>query len=285
LRSVEIIWNDSESSYDKRMRLCCVWAVISIVLTSCASAPAVFTKASAIATVHRNLRVGDGEARAIAKMQRAGFRCRQLAPHEYGTWRLDPIKVMSCHAEADRTAEGYTLVYASLTFDRHRRLVEMHADSYPVVYRNLRKDHQGRTVVVQDVRPVVASVSLQGRWTITTVNGRQSDGLWLELGGEGIATVTKRGNSIYVASPQPQTRSYLGCNDWYPSGWTRNGDKLTLGREMSRRTERGCDAARMALDDQAYAILHETMTMELMPPNRLRLINEKGTLDLVRNGS
>lgn len=136
-----------------------------------------------------------------------------------------------------------------------------------------------------DVRPVVAADSLQGRWTITAVNGRQSDGLWLELGGEGLATVTKRGNSIFVASPQPQTRAHLGCNDWHPSGWTRNGDKLTLGREMSLRTERGCDEARMALDDEAYAILNRTMTMELTPPNHLRLINEIGTLELVRNGS
>ena len=54
---------------------------------------------------------------------------------------------------------------------------------------------------------------------------------------------------------------------------------------MSFRTERGCDAARMALDNEAYAILNETMTMEFTPPTRLRLINEKGTVDLVRNGS
>lgn len=135
-----------------------------------------------------------------------------------------------------------------------------------------------------EVRPVVAEDNLQGRWTITAVNGRQASGLWIELGGEGLGTVTKRGNAIFVASPQPRTRAYMGCNDWHPNGWTRNGDKLTFGINMSRRTERGCDAERMALDDESYAILHETMTMELTPPNRLRLINENGTLDLVRNG-
>ena len=53
---------------------------------------------------------------------------------------------------------------------------------------------------------------------------------------------------------------------------------------MSFRTERGCDAGTMALDEGAYAILNETMTMELTPPSHLRLINEKGSLDLVRSG-
>jgi len=133
-----------------------------------------------------------------------------------------------------------------------------------------------------DARPIVAEDDLQGRWTITSVNGRQSNGLWLELGGEGLATITTTKTAVLVASPQPPTRAYLGCNDWYPSGWTRNGDKLTLGREMSHRTERGCDAATMALEDEAYAIVSKTMTMELTPPNRLRLVNESGTLELVR---
>lgn len=135
------------------------------------------------------------------------------------------------------------------------------------------------------IRPVVASDHLQGRWAITAINGRNVTGPWLELGREGVGTVTKSGNTIYVASPQPPTRAFLGCNDWYPNGWARNGDKLILGREMSRRTERGCDAARTALDDEAYAVLHETVTMEFTPPNHLRLVNERGTLELVRDGN
>lgn len=135
-----------------------------------------------------------------------------------------------------------------------------------------------------DVRPVVAEDRLQGRWTITKVNGREVAGLWIELGGEGLGTVTQTGNAIFVASPQPSTRAHLGCNDWRPNGWTRNGDKLILGTEMSTRTERGCDPATVALDDEAYAILRETMTMEFSPPGHLRLINAIGTLDLVRDG-
>ena len=136
-----------------------------------------------------------------------------------------------------------------------------------------------------EVRPIVASDSLQGRWSITAVNGRKVSGLWLDLGREGLGTATKKGDAIFVDSPQPSTRAYLGCNDWHPNGWSRNGDKLTMGREMSHRTERGCDEARMALDDEAYAILNETMTMEFTPPDRLRLINSFGTLELVRDGS
>lgn len=136
----------------------------------------------------------------------------------------------------------------------------------------------------EEVRPA-ASPDLRGRWTVTAVNGRPESGLWLELGGEGPATITKKGSGIYVASPQPPTKAFLGCNSWHPSGWTRSGDKLTLGREMSRRTERGCDAASEALDDEAYAILSKTMTMEFASPNRLRLANESGTLELIRNGA
>jgi hypothetical protein len=38
----------------------------------------------------------------------------------------------------------------------------------------------------------------------------------------------------------------------------------------------------MRIDDQAAAILRGPMTMEITPTDRLRLINEAGTLDLVR---
>lgn len=51
---------------------------------------------------------------------------------------------------------------------------------------------------------------------------------------------------------------------------------------MSTRTEIGCDAATVALDAEAYAILSRPMKMELTPTNRLRLINENGGLDLLR---
>ncbi len=138
--------------------------------------------------------------------------------------------------------------------------------------------------VAEEVR-ATSTPDLRGRWTITEVNGRPEAGLWLELGGEGLATITTRGSGIYVRSPQPPTRSYLGCNWWDPSGWTREGDKLILGREGSRRTEIGCDEATEALDDEAYAILTKPMTMEFTPPNLLRLTNENGTLELIRKGA
>lgn len=140
----------------------------------------------------------------------------------------------------------------------------------------------GGRPAAEEIRPT-PNPDLRGRWTVTAVNGRPESGLWLELGGEGLATITTKANGIYVGSPQPPTRAYLGCNWWTPSGWNRSGGKLTLGREMSRRTERGCDAAREALDDAAYAILTRPMTMELVSPNRLRLSNENGTLELSRN--
>lgn len=269
-----------------KLLACCVAPLGMVLLSACATKPLAFTTTIAIATIYQTVGIGDEEQHAITKLERAGFRCRQLAPHEFASLGPEPVKAIWCHTEADRTAEGYTLVYASLAANRSGQLTQVHADWYPVVFRNVRQDTQGRTIVTQDqtlVRPVVAQDSLRGRWTIAAVNGRKVAGPWIEFGAEGLGTVTKRGNAVFVASPQPPTQTYLGCNNWYPNGWSRNGDKLTFGREMSRRTERGCDAARAALDDEAYAILIETMTIEFAPPDGLRLINENGSLDLVRD--
>jgi len=136
-----------------------------------------------------------------------------------------------------------------------------------------------------DLRPIVAAADLQGRWTITSVNGRPVARPWLELGGEGIGTVTATGTTIFVASPQPPSQVHLGCNEWYPNGWARSGDKLIFGTEMSHSTERGCDAATMAVDDEVHAIVRKPMTMEYAQPDRLRLTNENGSLELVRRGT
>lgn len=133
-----------------------------------------------------------------------------------------------------------------------------------------------------DVRPVVAKDNLQGRWAIVAVDGQRVERLWLTLGGEGPTTVTRTDSGVFVGSPQPVTRAFLGCNDLRLQGWTRNGDKLALGIDYSSRTERGCDPVTMAREEQVYTILRQAMTMEFTPPDRMRLINESGTLDLVR---
>lgn len=135
-----------------------------------------------------------------------------------------------------------------------------------------------------EVRPVVAKDNLRGRWTIVAVNGERAGRLWLELGGEGPATVTSKDGRILIGSPQPRTQAFLGCNTLHLNGWTRNGDKLLPGSDYAFTTERGCDPATMTRETQAHAILIKPMTMELTPPGRLRLINEYGTLDLVRSG-
>jgi hypothetical protein len=135
-----------------------------------------------------------------------------------------------------------------------------------------------------EVRPVVAKDKLQGRWNIIAVNGERAGGLWLELGGEGPTTVTSKDGSTLIGAPQPRTQAFLGCNSLHLNGWTRNGDKLLPGSDYAFMTERGCDPATMTREAQAHAILIRPMTMELTPPDRLRLINEYGTLDLVRGG-
>jgi hypothetical protein len=55
--------------------------------------------------------------------------------------------------------------------------------------------------------------------------------------------------------------------------------------EMARMTERGCNPGGMASETGAHAIPSKAMTMALTPPGRLRLINDNGTLELVRQGS
>lgn len=122
----------------------------ALLLASCTTMHTPPTRAGAIATANSLVKVGEAGDRAIGKLSRAGFRCRQLASHEYASFHPEPIKVMSCFTEADKTAEGYSLVYASLTIDRVGQVVEMHVDWYPVIYRNLRKDAEGRTIVVRD---------------------------------------------------------------------------------------------------------------------------------------
>jgi heat shock protein HslJ len=134
-----------------------------------------------------------------------------------------------------------------------------------------------------EVRPVVAQDRLEGRWTITAVNGRPVSRLFLELGAEGLPVVERRADGgMNIGRPGPATIAMLGCNKLRLNGWTRNGDKLMLGIDGSTKTEMGCDPATMAAEEQTHAILRRPMTMEFTPPARLRLINEAGTLELVR---
>lgn len=133
-----------------------------------------------------------------------------------------------------------------------------------------------------EVRPVVAEDRLEGRWTVTAVNGTAVTGAWLALGAEGPSIVEKRTDGGYnIGRPGPATGANFGCNSFFINGWTRNGDKLALG--AGGKTERGCDEPLMQIEEQAGRIIARPMTMELTPPGRLRLINEAGTLDLVRS--
>ena len=130
---------------------------------------------------------------------------------------------------------------------------------------------------------MVVSDDLHGRWSIVSVNGQAALGAWLEFGSEGPPVVAQRADvGFNVGIPGAPTTAFLGCNWLHLNGWTRNGDKLALGINGASRTERGCDERIMEQEEQGYAILRLPMTMELTPPGRVRLVNEKGTVDLVR---
>lgn len=135
----------------------------------------------------------------------------------------------------------------------------------------------------EDVRPPVVTDNLRGRWSILSVNGQAASGAWLELGAEGPPVAAQRPDgSFNIGAPRATTTAFLGCNSLQLNGWTRNGDKLALGIDGSMRTERGCDERIMAQEEQGYAILRLPVTMELTPPDRLRIVNENGTMDLIR---
>ena len=111
-------------------------------------------------------------------------------------------------------------------------------------------------------RPVTAADRIDGRWTIKAVNGQEVGGLWLELA-------------------NTQATYQLGCNSG-GGDLSRNGDKLFIDKALL--TQRGCDAARLAVEEQAIKVIRAAMTMEFTEPDRLRLVNEWGTIDLVRSG-
>jgi hypothetical protein len=47
-------------------------------------------------------------------------------------------------------------------------------------------------------------------------------------------------------------------------------------------TERGCDEAVQALEEEAYTLLTKPMTVAFTTPDQLRLVNESGALRLIR---
>jgi hypothetical protein len=52
--------------------------------------------------------------------------------------------------------------------------------------------------------------------------------------------------------------------------------------EASVITERGCDAAVMVIEEQAYAILREPLGVAFNGSERLRLSNASGSVELAR---
>ena len=124
----------------------------AILVGSCTTANTTlaYTRAGAIAAVEGNVRPGDSETKATARLKEFGFRCRPLGRNEYSSFDGALAKFVQCHTEADRTPEGYTLVYGSLSIDSEGRVIQVHAVWYPVVYRNLRRDASGRIIVVPE---------------------------------------------------------------------------------------------------------------------------------------
>ncbi|MFL6725832.1 MAG: hypothetical protein ACJ8FS_04880 [Sphingomicrobium sp.] len=113
------------------------------------------TERAATAFIEQNIRAGAPLSDAINLLVRGGFACRRLGRHEYGPAGPDglgpkEIKMVMCYVVAERTAQDYQLVYASVSANQQARLVSVYAGSYPVIYRNIRVDSHGRVTVVRD---------------------------------------------------------------------------------------------------------------------------------------
>lgn len=114
-----------------------------------------------------------------------------------------------------------------------------------------------------EVRPLVGGDRLDGSWTVRAINGQAA----------AKASLTLRGADVSVRLP---------CNSASGS-MTRNGDKLFV--TALAMTEMAClDPRVSAAEEQMIAVLRLPMTGEFRPPSDLRLVNEAGTLDLVRQG-
>ena len=109
-------------------------------------------------------------------------------------------------------------------------------------------------------RPIVITDVVKGRWTFVALNSRPVSGPWLEF---------DRGSARYR----------LACNGGVGIV-VQTGDKLSIN--PASLTEMGCDQARHQIDEEAVAVLRGAMTMKFTPPDRLRLSNRSGTIDLVR---
>ncbi len=110
----------------------------------------ILTESEAIGIVKETVQVGDAEPEAVNVLARAGFACRPLPEGEYGRISPEHSREWTCWVATDRTGAGYMLAYGGLAVDTRGKLMRVGTGSYPVVYRNVRIDAEGRTTVVQD---------------------------------------------------------------------------------------------------------------------------------------
>jgi hypothetical protein len=114
--------------------------------------------------------------------------------------------------------------------------------------------------------PLAPPPSIEGEWRVLAVNGRPTSG------------------SAKIVPPL--FRINFGCNDGR-SGYRIEPSALVPVGPMGT-TERGCvtvddaptDAARY--EDEGFRIAHRRMQVTFYGPNRVRLSNEAGTIDLSR---
>ena len=122
-----------------------VWSIILLLELSACALPAV-TRTAALSRVRETVRVGDTEGDAIRKFQVVGFRCWQMAPHEWGPHDAQTLKAVSCYTRADQSEAGYTVVSAFMAIDHQHRVRSVTPVWYPVLYRNLSTGGRGRVI-------------------------------------------------------------------------------------------------------------------------------------------
>ena len=114
--------------------------------------------------------------------------------------------------------------------------------------------------------PPLAAASVEGKWQVVAVNGRPTPG------------------SITIEPPL--LRANFGCNDGRGSARIE-GNRLVIVMAMAV-TERGCmnldggPADSMLHEAEGFRIASRAMQVTSYGPDRVRLSNAAGTIDLVR---
>ena len=155
---------------------------------------------------------------------------------------------------------------------RSERLARFERMGFEVTARPMAVERRAEGIRLRNERGTIdlvpaPSASLAGRWRVVALNGRPV-----------------AGSAEFEA---PRVRISFGCNDGR-GAYRQDGDTIVLTAGMAV-TERACmvvddggPSDAMQHEDEGFRIASRTMRILWFGPDRVRLSNEAGTIDLAR---